>query len=141
MHEYLHFAARNWPLVVALGIIVVLIVADELHRRMRGALELEPATAVALMNRGALVVDCRKAEAHVAGHITGSRHIPIGELADRARELKRKKPKPIIAVGATPREAAQAAHLLRRAGFETVFTIKGGLPAWTKQHLPLEKQP
>lgn len=140
MHEYLQFAAHNWPLVAALGIVVVLIAADELHRRVRGALELEPSAAVSLINRGALVVDCRKAEEHAAGHITGSRNIPLSDLGERAGELKRKKPKPIITVGATPREAAQAANVLRRAGFETVFTIKGGLPAWIKQHLPLEKK-
>lgn len=140
MHEYLKFATHNWPLVTALIVIVILIVADELQRRIRGATEIEPAAAVALINRGALIVDCRKAEEHAAGHITGSRHIPLGELGERSGELKRKKPKPVLAVGATAHEASQAAGILRRAGFETVFTLKGGLAAWTKQHLPLEKK-
>ncbi len=140
MHEYLQFAAHHWLLVTALAIIVILIVADELHRRIRGALEIEPAAAVALINRGALVVDCRKAEDHAAGHITGSRHIPLTELEKRSEELKRKKAKPVLAIGANPREAAQAASVLRRTGIETVFTLKGGLAAWTKQHLPLEKK-
>lgn len=141
MHEYLQFAAHNWPLVTALAIVVVLIVADELHRRVRAALEIEPTAAVALINRGALVVDCRKAEEHAAGHITGSRHIPLAELGQRSGELKRKKAKPVLAIGANAREATQAATVLRRAGIETVFTLKGGLAAWTKQHLPLEKKP
>ncbi len=139
MQKYLTFATHNWPLVVALAIAVVLIVADELHRRVRGAAELEPTAAVALINRGAVVVDCRKAEEHAAGHITGSRHIPLAELAQRSTELKRKKAKPILAVGANVRDASQAVNTLRRAGFEMVFVIKGGLAAWTKQHLPLEK--
>jgi len=140
VHEYLQFAARNWPLVTALIIILVLIAADEFHRRIRGAMEIEPSAAVSLINRGALVVDCRKEQEHAAGHITGSRHIPLAELMERSGELKRKKPKPVLAIGATAREASQAANILRRAGFESVFTIKGGLPAWTKQHLPLEKK-
>ncbi|MGA7966972.1 MAG: rhodanese-like domain-containing protein [Gammaproteobacteria bacterium] len=139
MHEYLQFAAHNWPLVTALAIVGVLIVADELHRRVRGASELEPTAAVALINRGALVVDCRKAEEHAAGHITGSRHIPLAELEQHSSELKRKKAKPILAVAANAREASQAINTLRRAGFEAVFVIKGGLAAWVKQHLPLEK--
>lgn len=140
MHEYLDFAARNWPLVTALAIVTVLIVADELHRRVRSASELDPAQAVSLINRGALVVDCRKFEDHAAGHITGSRHIPLSELGARSAELKRKKNKPILAVAANDREAGQALNTLRRAGFETVFVIKGGLAAWVKQHLPLEKK-
>jgi len=140
VHEYLQFAAHNWPLVTGLVLVAVLIVADELNRRIRGALEVEPTAAVALINRGALVVDCRNAEQHAAGHITGSRHIPLGDLGKRSEELKRKKAKPILAIGANAREATQAATVLRRAGFETVFTLKGGLAAWTNQHLPLEKK-
>lgn len=139
MHEYFAFAAHNWPLVTALAIVGVLIVADELHRRVRGASELEPTAAVALINRGALVVDCRKAEEHAAGHITGSRHIPLADLGEHSSELKRKKNKPILAVTGTPRESTQAVNTLRKAGFEAVFVIKGGLAAWVKQHLPLEK--
>ena len=42
VNEYLTFATHNWPLVVTGAIVVVLIVADELHRRVRGAAELEP---------------------------------------------------------------------------------------------------
>ncbi|MGH8127292.1 MAG: rhodanese-like domain-containing protein [Gammaproteobacteria bacterium] len=139
MHEYFSFAGHNWPLVVAFAVVLVMIVADELHRRVRGTSELEPTAAVALINRGALVVDCRKAEEHAAGHITGSRHIPLAELAERSSELKRKKAKPVLAVTANAREAGQAVNTLRRAGFEAVFVIKGGLAAWVKQHLPLEK--
>lgn len=139
MHDYFAFAAHNWPLVAALAIVAVLIVADELHRRVRGASELEPSMAVSLINRGATVIDCRKAQDHAAGHITGSRHIPLEELAQRTTELKRKKNKAILAVTSTPRESTQAVNTLRRAGFETVFVIKGGIAAWVKQHLPLEK--
>jgi len=85
------------------------------------------------------VIDCRKSEDHAAGHITGSRHIPLGELAQRSAELKRKKNKPILAVTGNPRESTQAVNTLRKAGFESVFVIKGGIAAWVKQHLPLEK--
>ena len=73
--------------------------------------------------------------------MTGSRHIRLAELGQRSGELKRKKAKPVLAIGANAREATQAATVLRRAGIETVFTLKGGLAAWTKQHLPLEKKP
>lgn len=139
MHEYIQFAHRNWPLVTAFVLILVLIIADELHRRVRGATELEPGAVVGLINRGALVVDCRKTEQHAGGHIGNARHIPLNEIGQRAGELKRKKPKPIIVVGANSRESAQAVALLRREGFEQVFAIKGGLAAWTKQDLPLEK--
>jgi len=141
VHQYLEFAGRHWELVTALAIVVILIVADELHRRARSMHELEPAAAVALVNRGALVADCRTNEEYARGHITGARHIPLAEIAERSRELKRKgkRPRPVLAVGASSRDGAQAAALLRKAGIDTVFVLKGGVAAWRKDNLPLER--
>ncbi|MGH8161208.1 MAG: rhodanese-like domain-containing protein, partial [Gammaproteobacteria bacterium] len=31
------------------------------------------------------------------------------------------------------------ANVLRRAGFESVFVLKGGLATWRKENLPLEQ--
>lgn len=141
MHQYLEFAGRHWQLVTALGIVVILIIADELHRRARSMHELEPAAAVALVNRGALIADCRTEQEYARGHIAGARHIPLAEMTERSRELKRKgkRPKPVLAVGTGSRDAARAATLLRNAGIETVFVLKGGIAAWRKDNLPLER--
>ncbi len=139
MNEYLIFAGRHWEMVAALGIVIALIIADELQRHLRGARELEPTAAVMLLNRGAFVVDCRNRQEYEQGHIVGARHIPLNELDGRSKDLKRKRQKPILAVGANPRETARAVATLRKAGFETVFALKGGLAAWRKEHLPLEE--
>lgn len=139
MHEYFAFAAQHWPLVAALGVVLALIVADELQRRIKGTRELEPAAAVQVVNRGALIVDCRDPDAFRSGHIVGARNIPLAELGDRVGELKRKRDKPLLAVAASDREANRAATILRQAGFESVFLIKRGLAAWRKDNLPLEQ--
>lgn len=138
MHEYLEFASRHWELVAALGVVLALIVVDELQRRVRGAQELEPAAAVMLINRGAVVVDCRGGEEFARGHIAGARNLPLSELAGRSDELKRKRAKPALVICANVRDTGRAAATLRQAGFETVFGLKGGLAAWRKEHLPLE---
>ncbi|HEX5313849.1 MAG TPA: rhodanese-like domain-containing protein [Gammaproteobacteria bacterium] len=139
MHEYLDFAARNWALVAALVVVLALLAADEIYRRLKGAQELTPAAAVQLLNRGALVIDCRADEDYRSGHIVGARNLSLAELARRAPELKRKRPKPVLAIGTNAREAGRAAGLLRRAGFESVFVLKGGLATWRKENLPLER--
>lgn len=139
MHEYLDFAGRHWELFAALGVVLALIVVDELQRRVRGAQELEPAAAVMLINRGAIVVDCRSDEEFARGHIAGARHVPLSEMAGRSAEFKRKRAKPALVIGANARDTGRGAAGLRAAGFESVFGLKGGLAAWRKENLPLEK--
>jgi len=138
VNQYLEFAGHHWELVAALGVIMALIVADEVHRRVRSLHELEPSAAVALVNRGALIADCRSAESYKRGHIAGARHIPLADIAERSGELKRKRAKPVLTVGETSRDATRAAAMLRKSGLETVFVLKGGIAAWRKEHLPLE---
>lgn len=141
MHEYLVFSANHWELVTALGIILALIVVDELQRRLRALHELEPARAVRLINHGAILVDCRAKAEYARGHLTGARHIPLAELARRLDELKpkrTKKSRPILVIGGNPRHSTRALDILRRAGLTETYSLKGGIEAWRKEQLPLE---
>lgn len=139
MQEYLAFAGENWPLFVALVIILALIVFEEFRRHRTGSRELLPTAAVQKLNRGAVVFDCRKEEDYAKGHIVGARNLPLEGFEDHLKQLKVKRAKPVVTVGATPRDASRAASLLRRAGFEAVYVIKGGLDAWRRENLPLEQ--
>lgn len=139
MHEYFDFAGRHWPLFAALVVVLALIAFEEIRRRRHGAHELAPTAAVLMLNRGAAVLDCRDAKAFGAGHIVGAQNFPLAELDARLAKFKRRRDKPILAVGATPSEAARAANMLRRAGFEAVYVLKGGLASWRKENLPLEQ--
>ncbi|MGH8162552.1 MAG: rhodanese-like domain-containing protein [Gammaproteobacteria bacterium] len=139
MHEYLAFASRHWPLFVALIIILILIAYEEIRRRRNGAHELEPLAAVQMLNRGALVLDCRAAGDYDKGHIVGARNVPLAGLDEQLGKLKARHHKPVLAVGANPGETSRAASAARKAGFEAVYVLKGGLAAWNKQNLPLEQ--
>ena len=54
--------------------------------------------------------------------------IPLGQLAGRAGELS--KEKPIVAVCRAGGRSAQAANILREAGFERVANLPGGMLRW-----------
>lgn len=138
MHEYLAFAGHHWQLMAALGVVLALLVADEARRRLSKVQEIPPAAAVQMINRGAMVVDCRAAENFRGGHIVGAVNVPLGDLGARAEELARKRGKPVLVVAANPRETSRAAGILRGGGVETVVVVKGGLAAWSKENLPLE---
>lgn len=88
----------------------------------------------------ATVIDVRSAEAYAEGHLPRARHMPVKELADRLGEIERLKNKPVIVTsdndGGT---AASAAKVLKQHGFGDVMILAGGVAAWRKADLPVEK--
>jgi rhodanese-related sulfurtransferase len=70
---------------------------------------LTPAEATLMMNReDALVLDVRETGEWSGGHITGARHITLGQLDKRLSELDKFKEKPIIVVCATGNRSSSA---------------------------------
>ena len=77
----------------------------------------------------ALVLDVRADHEWDEGHIAGARHIPLGHLVDRLAEIPRDRP--IVTQCQLGGRSAIAASLLRRAGFQDVRNLTGGLDAWS----------
>ena len=99
---------------------------------------LTPAQATLLMNReDALVLDVRETGEWGAGHITGARHITLGQLDKRLSELEKFKEKPIIVVCATGNRSSSACGQLKKHGFGKVYSLGGGISAWRDASLPL----
>jgi len=65
------------------------------------------------------------------GHIRGARLIPLGQLAAGAASLA--KDRPIVTVCRSGARSSQAAVLLRKAGFEKVANLAGGMLRWRSQ--------
>jgi sulfur dioxygenase len=76
------------------------------------------------------ILDVREPEEFIGplGHIRGAVLIPLGELAERARELARDRP--IVAVCRAGSRSAQATVILREAGFGDVANLAGGMLRW-----------
>jgi rhodanese-related sulfurtransferase len=68
------------------------------------------------------------------GHIDGARLLPLAELAQRTDELS--KDRPVITVCRAGARSAQAVTLLKKAGFEQVANLAGGMLRWRAQKLP-----
>ncbi len=79
-------------------------------------------------------VDVREDDEWSAGHISGARHIPLGELSGRLGELS--KDRPIVAVCRSGSRSAAAVRGLRQLGFDAE-NLDGGVTAWAKAGLPL----
>lgn len=111
-----------------------------ISRPFRQGNEVGAFDAVQLINRrDAVVIDVRDTGDYASGHITGARHIPEGQLADRVKELEKFKARPIVVCCRTGTRAPAVAGTLRKQGFAEVFALRGGIAGWQQASLPLEK--
>jgi len=97
--------------------------------------------ATLLINRqDALVVDVRETAEWSAGHIAHARHIALGHLAKHLSEIEKFKDKPVIMVCASGNRSGSACSVLKKAGFQQVFNLDGGMRAWGDAGLPMTKK-
>ena len=97
-----------------------------------------PTEAVRLMNREkASVIDVSEPGEYAAGHIVGSKNIPIGRL-EVAPELPKNKTLPIVLVCASGKRAAKAAKALEAKGYAKAVVLAGGMKAWKTANMPVE---
>jgi rhodanese-related sulfurtransferase len=80
------------------------------------------------------LVDVRENDEWTAGHIDGSQHIPLRELAARLGELP--KERTIVAVCRSGSRSEAAVRGLRKLGYEAE-NLEGGVNAWDRAKLPL----
>ena len=108
--------------------------------RFRGIKEVDPAAALQLINhKNAVVLDVREPSEYDAGHVLNSKLIPLGKLKERMGELDKYKGQPIVVVCRSGNRSGTACFLLGKQGFAQVYNLAGGVQAWQKINLPLEK--
>jgi rhodanese-related sulfurtransferase len=137
MERYLEFAANHPMLIGGLFFALFLLLFTELRRKTMGVASVEPADAVQLINRDAGVKHLRIAEAFARGHIVNARTIPNDELPAKNDEIEKFKSKPLVAVCDAGMTSGRAVTQLRKAGFEKVYGLRGGINAWQQASLPL----
>jgi rhodanese-related sulfurtransferase len=137
MDRFLEFAGNNTLLVFALLTSLFLVVFTELRRKAAGVLSVPPGDAVKLINNDAIVVDIRGTEAFARGHIVNARNAPLDEFDGHMTKLAKFKSRPVIAVCDSGISSTKAINVLRKAGFESVYGLKGGMAAWNQAGLPV----
>ena len=137
MDRIIEFANNHTLLVLGLVASLLLVVFTEIRRMAGAVLAVQPSDAVKLMNNDAAVIDLRNAEAYANGHIVNARNVPYDELDGRMEKLAALKSKPVVAVCETGTPSGKAAATLRKAGFDSVYSLKGGMTAWNQAGLPI----
>lgn len=108
--------------------------------RLRGIQEVDHIAAMQLINhKNALILDVREQGEYDAGHILNSKLIPLGKLGERIGELEKYRERPLVVVCRSGQRSASACVLLGKKGFAQAYNLSGGVTAWQKASLPLEK--
>ncbi len=137
MDRYLEFAANHPLLVSGLILSFFFLVFTELRRKASGLISVEPQEAVRLINGDAAVVDLRNAEAFSRAHIVNAKNVPFDELSAHQDKLEKLKGKPIVAVCDAGMTSTKLADRLRKEGVDNVYSLRGGMNAWSQAGLPV----
>ena len=142
MEHLTEFVTNNLILFAALvGVLVMLIKAELDFQGSKGTL-VSPSMAIRLMNNNedALIVDTRTPAEYKSGHIKGAKNTPVSEFAAAIESYADYKNKVVLVYCNSGTTATRVIKLLKKAGFEKINNLEGGLAAWKEANMPLVKK-
>ena len=99
-----------------------------------------PGEATLLINReDARILDVSERSELASGSLPNALHIPVSQLAERLPELESGKGKPLIVCCTSGMRSGRACSILKKAGFEQLYNLSGGVDAWAAANYPLVK--
>jgi rhodanese-related sulfurtransferase len=136
----LQFLENNWPLIVVMVVSGAMLLWPMIRRYWSPIREIGAMEATQLINRrNALMLDLREPKEYEGGRVPNAVHLPQSQLASRGHELKKLTGRPVIAYCDRGQRSRMAAGALTKLGFAEVYTLRGGLRAWSEAGLPVEK--
>jgi thiosulfate/3-mercaptopyruvate sulfurtransferase len=131
-----YFVTQNLLFCLSFILLLGIYIIFELTQTKKAQKNLSVVDAVMTVNRNkGIYLDTRDNEAYSNAHIIGAQNISFTELEEKHKKLVKYKANPIIIYGDQPEKAML---LLRKEGFEQVYTLKGGLSAWLQASYPVK---
>jgi len=132
------FLMENWTLLLLAATSGGMLLWPVLGKGAQGGLS--PNEAVMLMNREkAVVIDVCAPDEYAAGHVTGSKNIPVAQLESELAAAVKNKATPVILVCASGMRSSRAVSIATKLGFEKAHSLSGGMGAWRQAGLPVQK--
>ena len=135
----IEFVANNWYLFVALVVVLGLLALDPIRQRASGLKKVSPLNMPQVMRDGGVVVDVSDVGDYKKGHIPNAVNKTLKNLQDGLGKLEKQKKKTVVVACQAGNKAGPAARFLLKNGFEDVYGLDGGMMAWRKENLPVEK--
>lgn len=138
MTQFLEFFTNHPILFLALGAVILLLIANEVHGSLTGGKRLSAPEAVRLINdRDPLIVDVRTGADFKRGHLLHALNAPLAKLEEHLGQMGKDKARPILVYCALGTSASTAADKLKKQGFAEVYPLRGGINAWLGANLPV----
>ena len=132
------FVTENLFLIIIALVSGGMLLWPTIAGRASAAVSLDPLGATRLMNdENPTVIDLRDAADFDRGHLINAKNIPADQLEGRAGELSAKRP--VLLYCDSGARSGRAASKLRADGREDIFSLTGGMAAWTQASLPVVK--
>lgn len=137
---YLEFLTQNWFLFAALVAVLAMLGMSYAMPMIYKIKSVSASQAIGLINRDdAVVVDVCEPKEFQAGHLPNAINMPLTKLSGNIGALGKYKDKPIIVACRTGNRSLKGAITLKKGGFDNVYSMSGGLAAWQKDNLPIER--
>lgn len=98
--------------------------------------EVDPTVAQREYMAGARLIDVREPYEFDAGHAPGAELIPLGRLSGELRALP--KDQEILFICRSGNRSARATEMASRTGLKAK-NVRGGMIAWSRSGLPIER--
>jgi len=139
INQLIEFTSNHPLLVAAFAAILVMLIAGELRQRLSGINEIGPGEATRMLNHdNAVIVDMREDKDYREGHIVNAVHTPASN-SDAVQKLEKFRDRPVIVYCRSGNSSAGFCRKLRKQGFASVYNLAGGVLAWQKAGLPLNR--
>ena len=137
MDQLITFVQNHPWLFVALAVVVLLIVANEVHGNMAGGKRLTAMEAVRFINdKDPLIIDLRTAADFKRGHLLNAVNAPFAKFDEYVGQF-RDKNRPVLLYCALGTMGSAIAEKLRKQGYAEVYPLRGGINAWLMNSLPV----
>lgn len=104
------------------------------------AVGVDSSAVIQLINREkANVVDVSDVAEFAAGHIVGSKNLPLAELEAKLASAVKNKTLPLVLVCQSGARSGKAVAIAKKLGYEQAQSLQGGLKSWKAANLPVEK--
>lgn len=140
MEQLIEFGTNHAALVIAFvgiaGFLVWNIFFDPINKEA-----VSPVEGTALINHEeAVVIDTRSMAEFKQGHIVNAVNVPLNGLNNQLKTLEKYKDRPIIVACRSGSRSGAACKLLKKAGFDNVHNLRGGMLAWENASLPVNRK-
>jgi rhodanese-related sulfurtransferase len=82
--------------------------------------------------KGIVLLDVRSDREYEQGHIPGAVHVPLSDIGDRVKKLK--KDKEVVVYCRSGNQSIWAIKRLMGMGYKNLYNLKGGYNAWKRHH-------